>query len=167
MPPPPAIARLLPLPPHVPLGRGPGAAALEPLLESLLEQALQQTGFPVATLNLVLEGAQASVARGVLPDDATGERTARAHAFCRCVGVSGAPLHVRDAREDAGLPTALAERHGVRAYAGVPVRLHDGPTGTLAVVDSLPRQLGAAERRALEALALTAARRLELFAARR
>jgi GAF domain-containing protein len=166
MPPPSAFARLVPLPSPTLLATGAANGnvlrALEPVLESLLQQALRETGFPVVSLNLVLRGAQLSGTRGQLPHDPTGERTARAYAFCRCVGVGGAPLQVCDALVDPGLPTALAERHGVRAYAGFPVRLHGGVTGTLAVVDALPRRLREPERRALEGLALTAARRLEL-----
>jgi len=143
-----------------------GMAALGPLLEALLAQALQETGFPVAALNLSLHGVQASAARGALAEDATGERTARAHAFCRCVGVGAAALWVHDTLEHAGLPAALTLRHGVRAYAGVPLWVHGALVGTLAVVDAAPRPLAEPARRALEALALTAARRLEMLAPR-
>ncbi|HET9450969.1 MAG TPA: GAF domain-containing protein [Aggregicoccus sp.] len=141
-------------------------AALGALLETLLAQALQETGFPVAALNLALHGLQASAARGALAQDASGERTQRAYAFCRCVGVGGAPLWVHDTLEQAGLPAALTLRHGVRAYAGIPLWVHGALAGTLAVVDAQPRRLAEPERRALEALALTAARRLEMLASR-
>ncbi len=163
MAPPPALALLAtctePSPPR-------GMAALGPLLETLLAQALRETGYPVAALNLVLHGLQASAARGQLPQDATGERTRRAQAFCRCVGVGGTPLWVHDTLEHAGLPAALTLRHGVRAYAGVPLWVHGALAGTLAVVDAGPRRLALPERRALEALALTGARRLEMLAPR-
>ena len=167
MAPPPALALIAaadagtePSPPR-------GMAALGTLLESLLAQALRETGYPVAALNLVLHGMQAAAARGQLPQDATGERTQRAYAFCRCVGVGGAPLWVHDTLEHAGLPASLTLRHGVRAYAGVPLWVHGALAGTLAVVDSGPRRLAQPERRALEGLALTGARRLEMLAPRR
>ena len=54
----------------------------------------------------------------------------------------------------------------MRAYAGVPLWVHGTLAGTLAVVDAAPRGLGEPERRALEALAFTGGRRLEMLAAR-
>jgi len=166
MAPPPAALAFSTTAASVPPAPPRGVAGLGSLLETLLAQALQETGFPVAALNLVLHGMQAAAARGQLPQDATGERTQRAYAFCRCVGVGGAPLWVHDTLEHAGLPAALTLRHGVRAYAGVPLWVHGALVGTLAVVDAAPRPLAEPARRALEALALTAARRLEMLAPR-
>ena len=165
MPPPLALAYSPTSDPEPPLPPPRGVAALGSLREALLAQALQETGFPVAALNLVLHDLQASAARGELSGDASGERTQRAYAFCRCVGVAGGPLWVQDTLEQAGLPEALTQRHGVRAYAGVPLWVHGTLAGTLAVVDAEPRALREPERRALEALALTGARRLEMLAA--
>ena len=168
MPHPLALARSLPALPRVPVaGAREALPGVQPVLDGLLEQVLREVDFPVASLTLVLHGVQAWSAGGLLREDPTGERTERAYAFCRCVGVCGAPLLVHDALEDVGLPTALAERHGVRAYAGFPVRLHGGIAGTLAVVDALPHRLLTAERRALESLARLAERRLELLVHRR
>lgn len=163
-----ATARSLPALPRVPFAGAPGALpGLQPVLDALLEQVLREVGFPIATLSLVLQGTQAWAASGMLEGDPTGEQTERAAAFCRCVGVCGAPLLVHDALEDAGLPTALAQRHRVRAYAGFPVRLHGGIAGTLAVVDTAPRRLTETERAALAHFARLAERRLEVLALRR
>ena len=48
---------------------------------------------------------------------------------------------VRDAHADGRFSTTVAERFGVRFYAGFPIELHAGERiGTLCVVDSRPRQ---------------------------
>ena len=75
-------------------------------------------------------------------------------------------LEVPDTTMDARFaenPSVLAEKDGIRFYAGAPVVL-DGTysVGTVCVVDHVPRRLDDSQRRALRSLARHAAVQLEL-----
>lgn len=91
-------------------------------------------------------------------------QTPRDEAFCVHTVEQGDLFEVPDASthplfHDNPLVTG---GHGIRFYAGAPVRLDDGAVvGTLCVLDRKPRQLDDRQREVLKQLAIAAARALE------
>ncbi|RZL67906.1 MAG: GAF domain-containing protein [Variovorax sp.] len=90
--------------------------------------------------------------------------TPRDRSFCAYAVLGDDLFMVEDASLDARFadhPAVTGEEH-LRFYAGVPLRLSNGlQIGTLCVTDSMPRRLDAAQRGALEQLAIAVVRALE------
>jgi diguanylate cyclase (GGDEF)-like protein/PAS domain S-box-containing protein len=133
----------------------------EPQFDALVRVAARATGAPIAMFVLIDAGrAWVKAAVGVAP----GTAMPRAQTFCAHALLDDAMLEVPDARLDArfaDLP-AVAGAAGVRAYAGLPVRLADGArVGTLCVLGREPARLGDGPREVLHQLALAAAHALE------
>ncbi|WP_203995873.1 sensor histidine kinase [Virgisporangium aurantiacum] len=76
-----------------------------------------------------------------LPEQFLGRRAARDYSLCRHVVAADHPVAVDDMTTDRTLRThRLVAEHGVRAFAGVPLRdTRDRPVGALTVVDTRPR----------------------------
>jgi hypothetical protein len=133
----------------------------DPELQCIVEAAVSGTGFPSATINLGARNALVFRAHVGLPAEleATGSMELRS-SYCRLVIESGGPVFIGDAAAQPDLPQELVERFGLRAYAGVPLRLQDRVVGALCVLDSKPRDASTDPTEKLERLASLAARRL-------
>lgn len=134
----------------------------EPEFEAIVQIARGGFGCPIALVSLVDEGRQWFKARCGL----AGEETPREHAFCDYAVRADALFVVDDASTDprfADNPLVTGPPH-IRFYAGVP--LHAEPVGggmpavlgTLCVIDTRPRTLGAGEEKLLRNLGLVAER---------
>lgn len=150
-------------PPPIPADEAARLAALqqllvldtapEPLFEAITRQASALCGTPIAMVNLVDAERQWFMASTGI----TGlTETPRDIAFCAHTIAGDALLEVCDATQDrrfAHNPLVTGNLH-LRYYAGVPLVLDAGAhVGTLCVVDHQPRQLTAAQRTGLQALA--------------
>ena len=118
-------------------------------------------GMPVVLLSLLDHDRQWFKSR--LGVDIT--QTPRAWAFCDHAIRGDGVMVVPDARRDprfADNPLVTGE-HGVRFYAGAPLRTPDGHAlGTLCVLDRQPREFSADDEAALDVLARQAMAQLEL-----
>ena len=92
--------------------------------------------------------------------------TPLSHSICQYVVVTGEPLVISDARRNPLVRHNLAIPDlGVVAYAGIPLRTHDGHVlGTLCVIDHKPRRWTKAEIGLLEHLATCVLSSIELRA---
>jgi predicted PurR-regulated permease PerM len=125
-------------------------------LDQLAHKVAEAFDAPIALVSLVDE--QSQVWKGVfgLPKELEEERQAsRDEAVCSYVVSSGVPLVVEDISRDprfAGNP--LLRTHGIRFYAGAPLRDASGHViGTLCVMDQKPRTLQAREIKLLQVIA--------------
>lgn len=129
--------------------------------DDIVRIASRICGTPVGLITLLDEERQWFKARTGLDLAETDRRLA----FCSHTILDRAPLVVEDATRDrrfADNPLVAGEP-GVRFYAGAPLVTPDGHgLGSLCVIDVEPRELDPARVSALEALARTAMRRLEL-----
>lgn len=133
----------------------------EPAFDELVELAARLCTAPISMVSLVDDERQWFKARRGLEIT----ETPRDSAFCSHAIMRDEPLIVEDAEHDerfATNPLVVGPPH-VRFYAGVPLRLRDGTRpGTLCVIDTVPRTLGADELRALKVLASQVSAQLEL-----
>ena len=90
-----------------------------------------------------------------LPEHFLGRHAARDYSLCRYVVAADHPVAVDDMTTDETLRThRLVVEHGVRAFAGVPLRdTRDRPVGALTVVDTRPRRWSDQEQSALVEIA--------------
>jgi diguanylate cyclase (GGDEF)-like protein/PAS domain S-box-containing protein len=108
-------------------------------------------GVPIALVSLVDENRQWFKSRHGL----AASETPRAISFCAHTVASGDMLVVEDATLDRRFsdnPLVTGEP-GIRFYAGQPVCNGGQPVGTLAIIDTAPRQFSAAQRQVLQDLA--------------
>ena len=93
------------------------------------------------------------------------QQTPREVAFCAHAILQSDPLIVRDATKDrrfADSALVTGEPH-IRFYAGIPLTDPEGlALGTLCVIDRQPRELSAAQQKALQALSRQVMTLLEL-----
>jgi len=123
-------------------------------LDACVEEAARLADAPVALVTLVLRHVQLFRAhRGLPPDLALSCATSRRSSFCQVVVRDERPLVIEDAPRDARVPQDLVDLYGIRAYAGVPVRVGGQPVGSLCVIDVTPRRFSGAVVEALGALA--------------
>ncbi len=121
-----------------------GERSLDPVLQAIAGQAAEVTGYPIALVSLVLKRTQFFRAHVGLPEDLQVSRaTDRSISFCQYAVSSGAPVVVADASKHPEMPQHLVENYGLRAYAGVPVRLGKQILGTLCVLNTEPHELTA------------------------
>lgn len=134
-------------------------AAEEPF-DALTRLAAQLCDAPTALISLVDERRQWFKSRAGLDV----QETPRSQSFCAHAIASDSLMEVGDAREDprfADNPLVVGPPC-IRFYAGMPLVVKGGHRlGTLCVIDSRPRRLDAAQRRALEDLAQLAMRLIE------
>jgi diguanylate cyclase (GGDEF)-like protein/PAS domain S-box-containing protein len=128
-------------------------SAPEPLFEAITRQASQLCGMPIAMVNLVDAERQWFMASTGI----TGlTETPRDIAFCAHTILVEGLLEVCDATQDSRFADNPLVTGGLqlRYYAGVPLVLDAGSrVGALCVADHQPRQLTAAQRAGLQALA--------------
>ncbi len=133
----------------------------EQVFDDLVELAAKLCQTPIALVSLVDPFRQWFKAKvGITACD-----TSRDIAFCAHAILQREIFEVRDALHDprfAGNPL-VTENPFIRFYAGIPLVTHDGyALGTLCVIDRVPRELTADQRRALTALGRQAMSLLEL-----
>lgn len=127
--------------------------------------AARALGAPVALASIVTEDRQVFAGEHGLvdPPDLLRE-TPLTHSFCQHVVVTGEPLVVSDAREDARVTGNLAiDELGVLSYLGVPIHAPSGRTlGAFCVIDHAPRQWTEDDLELLRELALGVQRGLHV-----
>jgi PAS domain S-box-containing protein len=130
------------------------------IFDGLAQLAAHMLGVPIALVSVFTGNEQWIRSRvgldvRVAPRDMT---------FCGHVVEAGAPVILRDAREDvrfADNPAVSGEPH-IRFYAGMPLSSEEGYTlGTLCVIDRTPRDIDPEALRLLELLARQAAAQLD------
>jgi PAS domain S-box-containing protein len=131
----------------------------EPSFDRLAQLAARLIGAPMSAICLVDRDRLWLKARHGI--DWAGEP--RAGGMCAHNLEHGGTFVVEDARADARFAARpLTAQHGVRFYAGAPLRSHDGfLLGVLCVLDTHPRTLADDKRAALQELAALVVDRLE------
>lgn len=119
---------------------------------------------PVAAITLLDGTQQYFLSHYGLPESIARARvTSVGESFCRHVVLGGKPFESRDATRDPlcfGSPLVLS--HGMRAYAGVPLRSREGYVfGAFCVVDYRPRDWTVLELRTLADLGRAACAEIE------
>jgi PAS domain S-box-containing protein len=116
-----------------------------PLLDRLTGMAARALDAPIAFFSLLDERRQCFVSARGFPDALreSGE-TPVDDSICQHVVASGEPLVVGDTALGMLRDNPLVLEHGIRAYAGFPVRVGDGHVvGSFSVCDVQPRQWSA------------------------
>lgn len=116
---------------------------------------------PMAAISIVDESRQWFKSR-VGIDEA---ETARSDSFCTHTIEAPSVLVVEDAQDDARFADSrlVTGAPGIRFYAGVPLQLPSGHTlGSLCVIDTQPRKLGAQEEKLLRDLAALTMAQIDL-----
>ncbi|SCX43625.1 PAS domain S-box-containing protein [Klenkia marina] len=143
----------------------PLPAASDPAFERFSRLVRAQLGVPVALVTLVSEEEQVFPGSLGLPEPwQTERRTPLSHSFCQHVVRSEQTLVITDAREHPLVRDNLAIRDlGVVAYAGVPLRDHEGAVvGSLCAIDSEPHEWTATDLAVLTDLADACSSELQL-----
>ncbi|WP_437577385.1 GAF domain-containing protein [Sorangium sp. So ce887] len=131
------------------------------LLDACVARAARLARAPIAFVSLVIRHIQLLRAHHGLPLElAVSCATSRSNSFCQLVVRDEVPLIVDDALRDERVPKELVESYGIRAYAGVPVRVRGHAIGSLCVLDVVPRRFDPRAIDGLEQLALEVAGRL-------
>lgn len=133
----------------------------EQSFDDLAELAAEICGAPIATVTLVDEKRQWFKSKiGI-----TAAETSRDISFCAHAILKSELMIIPDALKDSRFvdnPLVTGEPH-IRFYAGAPLINPEGyPLGTLCVIDTVPRDLTASQRNALEVLARHVVTLLEL-----
>ncbi|UQA55824.1 GAF domain-containing protein [Polyangium aurulentum] len=111
------------------------------VLDACVAEAARIAEVPIALVSVLMRGIQVFRAqRGLPPELATSRATSRAISFCTVVVQEELPLLVEDAPNDTRVPQVMVENYGIRAYVGVPVRVHGQVVGALCAVDVVPRR---------------------------
>lgn len=140
-------------------------AEADALLDACVTRAAELARAPMALVSLVIRHIQLFRAhRGLPPELAVSCATSRSHSFCQLVILGEAPLLVEDAERDERVPKELVHHYGIRAYAGVPIRVNGHVVGSFCVLDHEPRRFEPQVVEALQQLAAEAAGRLVALA---
>lgn len=141
------------------------SAAADPGMDRFARLVTSVLGVPVALVSLVEPGRQVFPGMtGLAEPWASARETPLTHSLCRHVVLSGEPLIVRDAREDALTCASPAiEDLGVVGYAGMPLTDVDGHVlGSLCAIDTVPHAWTDRELRDLADLAAACSAELRL-----
>jgi serine phosphatase RsbU (regulator of sigma subunit)/uncharacterized small protein (DUF1192 family) len=144
------------------------ATGLRPRSDPAFEiftRLVRQLGVPMSLVSLVADTHQFFPgADGLGEPWATRRATPLSHSICQHVVSSGAPLIVRDSRDDPLVRDSLAVSElGVIGYAGMPLVDRDGNTlGSLCAIDTGPRQWTDRELDILRDLAAACSAELQL-----
>ncbi|WP_437953165.1 GAF domain-containing protein [Sorangium sp. So ce296] len=131
------------------------------ILDACVTRAARLARAPIAFVSLVVRHIQLLRAHHGLPLElAVSCATSRSNSFCQLVVRDEAPLLVEDALRDERVPKELVEHYGIRAYAGVPVRVRGHAIGSLCVLDVVPRRFDPRTIDGLDQLAIEVAGRL-------
>lgn len=110
---------------------------------------------PIALVSFIDRDRQwVKSAVGLPPELEESRAIPRAASVCGHVIASDQPLTVEDiARDRRFANNPLLSEHGLRFYAGVPLRMNERAIGSLCILDTKPRRLNEREQRLLEVLA--------------
>ncbi|AGP38244.1 diguanylate cyclase [Sorangium cellulosum] len=134
------------------------------ILDTCVERATELTQAPMALVSLIVRHIQLFRAhRGLPPELCVSCATSRSNSFCQLVVRHEAPLVVEDALVDERVPKELVERYGIRAYAGVPIRVRQHVVGSFCVLDVVPRGFGPRVVEGLKQLAAEVGARIEVM----
>ncbi|HEU0051898.1 MAG TPA: PAS domain S-box protein, partial [Longimicrobium sp.] len=137
----------------------------EEAFDRLTRLAARVLGVPISLVSLVGSDRQFYKSQvGMAEPWATARETPLSHSFCRYVVEAGEEMVIPDARLDPRVKDNLAiPDMGVIAYAGVPLRTHDGQVlGTFCAVDTTPHAWSEEDVRVLRDLAAAVATEMEL-----
>jgi GAF domain-containing protein len=131
---------------------------LRPRFAAVAQRAADIFDVPLALVSMIdAEEQHLCAAGGTLATAvrAAGERLPRPQAVCAHVVASAESLVIEDvARDPRFAERPLLAEHGLRFYAGVPLRDGEGAVlGSLALMDSAPRAFSERELRLLETMA--------------
>jgi predicted PurR-regulated permease PerM/GAF domain-containing protein len=125
----------------------------EPVLDHLTSKLARLLDAPVTAITLVDRERQWFKSHIGLPQELADEgETPRDLSICGHVVGGNKTVVIRDLKRDRRFANhPMLQRHGIRFYAGSPIRAANGqPVGALCVMDLEPRTLSATERRLLE-----------------
>ena len=132
-------------------------------LQGVVELAARIAGVPRASVNIITDTEQHQVATTGFE----GTVSPRHDSMCAAILGAGRPVVVPDASRDprfAGNPFVTGRLDSIRCYVAHQLVTRDGvPVGTLCVLDTEPRELGAEQ---LAGLALLASRTVDVFEVR-
>ena len=139
----------------------------EPVLDHIAGKLARVFDTPIAAVTLVDRDSQWFKAAIGLPEKLAAEGSVeRDLSVCAHVVAANGTVVARDLSRDrrfAGLP--IVRDHGIRFYAGAPVRAANGkPLGALCVMDVSPRGFTPQEKRMLEASAAEVAEEIQRMA---
>ena len=142
-------------------------APQDPAFDRVTKKLTRLLDVPIALVTLVDRDRQFFASQTGLPDDLAASReTPREVSVCSQVVSGNAPLVVADLQRDRRFANnPLLREKGLRSYAGVPLRLADGPVlGSLCVLDRKPRTFSDREMHILQ---VSAEEVMEIIQARR
>ncbi|WP_437806347.1 GAF domain-containing protein [Sorangium sp. So ce1078] len=132
------------------------------ILDTCVERASELAQAPMALVSLIVRHIQLFRAhRGLPPELCVSCATSRSNSFCQLVVRQEAPLIIEDALSDERVSKELVERYGIRAYAGVPIRVRQHVVGSFCVLDVVPRGFEPRVIEGLEQLAVAVGARIE------
>jgi len=136
----------------------------EPVLDHVTAKLAKVFDVPMTAITLVDRDRQWFKAQVGLPDELAEEgSTPRELSICGYVVASDEVFVVRDLKRDRRFAkNPLVVEHGIRFYAGAPIRVGNGQTiGALCLMDTEPRSLTPQESRLLKANAAEVAEEIE------
>jgi len=139
----------------------------EPVLDHVTSKLAKVFDVPMTAITLVDRDRQCIKAHLGLPDLLAEEGgTPRDLSICGYVVASDNVFAVKDLKRDRRFAkNPMVVEHGIRFYAGAPIRVGNGQTiGALCLMDTEPRTLTAQERRMLQANAEEVAGEIERLA---
>jgi predicted PurR-regulated permease PerM/GAF domain-containing protein len=142
----------------------------EQAFDSITAQLRDALDMPIALVSLVDARRQFWKSSCGLPEELEKAREAsRESSICGHVVAENEPLVIEDVlRDERFAGNAFLRKHGIRFYAGAPLRTQAGlAIGSLCVLDTRPRRINAAERRMLSIIADQVVRQMESTAAAR
>ena len=109
---------------------------LDHVLQKIVEEAQQLSGFPIALVSLVMDQIQFFKAQvGLPPDLAASQATDRCSSFCQFVVETKKPFFIEDSLLHPELPKELITLYNIRAYSGFPITVHGEVVGSLCLID--------------------------------
>jgi len=131
-------------------------------LQAVVVEVAAELRVPLSLVTLVLARTQVfRAAVGLPPELEVTGATGRSVSLCQFVVDRQAPFVVADIRADAALPQQLSVDFGIRAYAGMPVRVDGAVVGALCAIDTQPRAFEEQELALLAKLADRVSARLD------
>jgi predicted PurR-regulated permease PerM/methylmalonyl-CoA mutase cobalamin-binding subunit len=128
----------------------------EPEFDQITQRLAKLFRVPMAVLSLIDENRQWFKSQTGLPSDLAAARcTAREVSICGHVVANDDVIIVRDlARDPRFANNPFVKEHGLRFYAGVPLRGPNGfPIGSLCILDTKPREMTPQEESLLRMIA--------------
>jgi GAF domain-containing protein len=129
--------------------------AREEVFDRITKRLARVFEVPIALITFVDRDHQWFKSHVGLPEEiAAAQQTSRELSVCGHVIANNEILVVEDLSRDLRFANnPLLREHGLRFYAGVPLRSHNLPIGSLCILDIKPRQMTEREKRLLEVIA--------------